>query len=266
MSSRQHPHVRMLHEDIGERLDLGLRVGGARRVAGRVEQEPLGLGRDGLGQDFRLQLVAVLDAAVGGHGLAAAEQHDVGVGHPVGRRDHDLVAGVQRAQQRVVEHLLAAGADRDLRRLVVEAVLALELGADGGLELGDAVDVGVLRLALLEGADGGVLDVVGRVEIGLARRQRDHVPAFRFQLARFRRHPDGLGGGNAVDAVGEKSGWERAHVCLYGFELCPALLRSARTLRRMADESSAECVARAAMIDGRQRRSVREARCGRSRR
>ena len=47
--------------------------------------------------------------------LAAGEQHDVGIAHPIGRRDDHLVAGIERRQQRVVEHLLAAGADDDLR-------------------------------------------------------------------------------------------------------------------------------------------------------
>jgi hypothetical protein len=44
--------------------------------------------------------------------------------------------------------------------LVGQAVLALELGDDGLLQLGDAVDVGVFRLAVLDRLDGGFLDVV----------------------------------------------------------------------------------------------------------
>src|SRR5665811_2295324 len=57
--------------------------------------------------------------------LAGGEQHHVGIAHPVRRRDDHLVAGVQRRHEGVVQHLLAAGADRDLRRLIVEPVLAL---------------------------------------------------------------------------------------------------------------------------------------------
>ena len=65
----------------------------------------------------------------------------------------DLVARVQRRQQRIVDDLLAAGADRDLAGLVVEAVLALELAHDRRLELGHAVDVGVLGLAFRQRLD-----------------------------------------------------------------------------------------------------------------
>ncbi len=70
---------------------------------------------------------------------------------------------------------LPPGADVDLRRRVGQAVLARELGDDGLLELGHAVDVGVFGLAALDGGDGGVLDVVGRVEVRLAGAQADDV-------------------------------------------------------------------------------------------
>ncbi len=38
-------------------------------------------------------LEALLDAGLDDHRLAVGEHHDVGVGHPVRRRDDDLVAG-----------------------------------------------------------------------------------------------------------------------------------------------------------------------------
>jgi hypothetical protein len=63
--------------------------------------------------------------------------------------------------------LFSTGADRYLRGLVIEAVLALELGANRFLELGDAVNCRIFRLALADRGNGGFLDVVGRIEIGL---------------------------------------------------------------------------------------------------
>ena len=116
----------------------------------------------------RRQLEAVLELGLDDDGLGASEQHDVGIAHPIGRRDDHLVARVERRQQRIVEHLLAARADGDLRRLVAHAVLALELLDDRALELGDAVDRGIFGLAALDRLDRRLLDVVGRVEIGLA--------------------------------------------------------------------------------------------------
>ena len=42
----------------------------------------------------------------------AGEQHHVRVAHPEGRRDDHLVARIERRHEGIVEHLLAAGADR----------------------------------------------------------------------------------------------------------------------------------------------------------
>src|SRR5258708_3522556 len=64
------------------------------------------------------------------HRLAAVDEHHIGIADPIRRGDDDLVALVERGQEGVVENLLAASADDRLRRLVVEAVLALELGGD----------------------------------------------------------------------------------------------------------------------------------------
>ncbi len=121
---------------------------------------------------------------------AAAEHHHLGVGDPVGRGNDDLVAGVQRGEKRVVDHLLAAGPDDDLRGLVVEAVLALELAGDRLAQGHDAGDRGVLGLAAADGRDGGFLDVVGGVEIGLADGEADDIPPLRFQIPRFLRDDD----------------------------------------------------------------------------
>ena len=113
--------------------------------------------------------------------------------------------GIERRHQRVEEHLLAAGADDDLRRLVVEAVLALELARDRGLQLGDAVDRGVLAvLPLADRLDRGFLDVVGRVEVGLAGAEPDDVAAGGFQRARLVGHRDGGGRLDACERVGEE--------------------------------------------------------------
>ena len=66
----------------------------------------------------------------------------------------------------------------NLARLVVEAVLPLELARYRRLELGNAVDIGVLRgAALADRADRRFLDVVGGIEIRLAGAEPDDVPA-----------------------------------------------------------------------------------------
>ena len=110
---------------------------------------------------------------------AAGELHHVGIADPVGRGDDDLVAGVDRGEERVEEHLLAAGRDDDLVGGVVEAVLAGELGGDGAAQLGDALGRGVAGLAAVDGGLAGGADVGGRVEVGLAGGETDDVAARR---------------------------------------------------------------------------------------
>ena len=58
--------------------------------------------------------------------------------------------------------------------------------------------------ALADGADAGLLDIVGRVEIGLARAQADHVAPRGLHFQRL--GGDGHGGGrlDALQALGEK--------------------------------------------------------------
>ena len=128
---------------------------------------------------LRLELEAVLHRRLDDHRRAAAQADHLRIGDPIGRRDDDLVAGVERGEHRVVEDLLAAGRDDRLGRLVVEAVLALELLGDRLAQGNDAGDRRVLGLAAADGGDRRLLDMVGRVEIRLAHRQADDVPALR---------------------------------------------------------------------------------------
>ncbi len=115
-------------------------------------------------------------------GLPLAEQHDVRIGHPVGRRDDHLVAGIEGGHQRVVDGLLAAAADGDLLGGVVEVVLPLELGADRLAQRRGAGDRGILGLAAIDGGLSRRLDVVGGVEVRLAGAEADDVAAGGLQL------------------------------------------------------------------------------------
>ena len=88
--------------------------------------------------------------------------------------------------------------------LVVEPVLALEFLRDRLAQRRNAEHRRILGLAAADRGDRRLLDVVGRVEIGLADRQRDHLPAFRLQVARLLRHHHGRGGLHAGEDVGEE--------------------------------------------------------------
>src|SRR5204863_4702254 len=102
--------------------------------------------------------------------------------------------------------LLGTGGDQDLRALVGERVVAPEFGDDRVLELIDPLDVGIAGEAPLDRILARLRDVGGRVEVGLARAQADHVLALLPQA----RGPGGYGerwrGFDALDASRDRQG------------------------------------------------------------
>src|SRR3546814_2791648 len=57
------PDMGVLQQDVGERLHLGLGIGGAGRVGRAVQDQPLGPGRDRRLEILRQQLEAVIRRA-----------------------------------------------------------------------------------------------------------------------------------------------------------------------------------------------------------
>ena len=200
---RHRPDVGMARQDLRQGRELGFRVGRARRIRGRVEQQPLGPRRDRRLQILGLHLETRFQARRHENRRPAPQQHHVRVGDPVGRRNDDLVAGVERRDQGVVQDLLAAAAHRDLVHGIVEAVLPLELPRDRLAQLGGAGRRRVLGLPPADGLDRRFLDEVGRVEVGLAGAQPDDVAARGLELVGLRRDRDGRRGLDRVQIRGE---------------------------------------------------------------
>src|SRR5690606_16041999 len=98
----------------------------------------------------------------------------------------------------------SAGAHNGLLRLVVEAVFALELGNDGLTQFRDTGNRRVLRFAAIDRVDGSLLDIRGRVEVGLARSETNHVLALGFQFTCFLADRDGRRWLYTRKGVGEK--------------------------------------------------------------
>ena len=200
----QHPHMRVAHQHVGELFQLALRVGRAGRVRRRVKDEPLGARRDRALQIRRLQFEPVVDRGRHNDRRSPVDRHHLRIAYPIGRGDDDLVALVHGDEEGVVEDLLSPGRDDRVRGLVVETVLTAKLGRDRLAQRRNAEHGRVLGLAALDRLDRRLLDVVGRVEIRLADRKRDHFPSFGFEVARLLRHRDGRGWLNAREDVGEE--------------------------------------------------------------
>jgi len=78
--------------------------------------------------------------------------------------------------------VLAADVNDDLLGRVLQAVLRLQLLGDRSPQLRDAGGRRVLRLALLQGLDRRLFDVVRRIEIGLSGPETHHVDALGLQF------------------------------------------------------------------------------------
>ena len=109
--------------------------------------------------------------------LGAGQQHHVRVGHPIGRRNDDLIAWVQQGLGQIVETLFAATGHQHLFGFVIETVLALEFGDNRLLQPRGAVDGGVFGEPVLNRPDGGLFDMLGGVKVRLAGTQSNDVLA-----------------------------------------------------------------------------------------
>jgi hypothetical protein len=84
--------------------------------------------------------------------------------------------------------VLGAAGHRDLVGRVVEPIVPLELLAHGGAQLGHPADLRIFRLALLDRANGRVLDAPRRIEVRFARAEGDHVDPLRAHGLGLRLH------------------------------------------------------------------------------
>ena len=74
--------------------------------------------------------------------------------------------------------MLGPTGDDDLGRLVIQAVVGLQLFGNGGAEFWNAGGRSVFGEAGVQGAHGGGFDVFRGVEIGFTGTEADHIEAF----------------------------------------------------------------------------------------
>ena len=203
---RDHHQLRVPADDIGEGAQLVRAVAHAGRVRRAVDDDPARTRGDRRLEPFGRQFQPVGKAAGKKDGRAAGHLGDAGEADPVGGRNDHLVAGLHRRHQRVEQHLLAAGADRDVGGADVEPVLAAEFLGDRILQLGDAVDLGIAGVAVMDGADRGLLHMRRGLEIGLADGKADDIAPGGAKVERQRRDRHRRRGRDARHPVGEGDG------------------------------------------------------------
>jgi len=173
----------------------------SRGVAGGVEQQAHGAGRDGLFQGLQGGKVP-RGGRFHHHGFSLEEIYLLQVTYPGGGGDDHLVSGVHQASQGLVEQGLGPGSHQDLLGGVGEAETFLIVRRHGFFELGDARTGGIMGLALGHGLLGRRQGAGGRGEVGFPRPEGDDAFPLGRQGLGLACHGQGGGGFHAKGAMG----------------------------------------------------------------
>jgi len=164
------------------------RTGG---IAGRHNQDDARARRDRPGHGLGVDDEFVFRPGHHWHRFGTGQLGDLGVAHPVGRWNDDLVAFVQQHVEGVEQGLLGARADHDLFGVDLETMGLAQPSRGRLAQLWCPLHCGVLGGPGIERLLGGFLDVNRRIEIRLARAKADHVHALCPQLRRLGGHLQG---------------------------------------------------------------------------
>ena len=128
------------------------------------------------------QLQSIRLTGLDDDGVATDELGLLRRGDPVRRRHDDLVARTDQSSSRQVQRLLAAAVDDHVFRRVFKAVVSGQPLHDRLLELRNTGRLGVLGVAVPDGLDAGLFDVLGGIEVRLPGRQGDDIDAVALHL------------------------------------------------------------------------------------
>ena len=146
-------------------------------IAGGIEHDGPGLGRDVRGENLRIDPVAIRLAAGHKH-RARASEHEAGiVGDPGRRGNQDLVAGIETGLRSNEDAFLDADRHEDIVDPRLDRILARQLGGDRLAQFGQAGTHRVDHVSAVFG-DGGaarLLDVGRRIEVRRAGCKADHM-------------------------------------------------------------------------------------------
>ena len=174
----------VLDADVRDCLERFLRIDSTGRIRGVIEDDGLGLVRDGRLELLRRELETLLLADVNNDRYAAKQTHHFIVADPVrGRHDH-LIARVNQRSQRDIDHVLCTAGDDRLRRLILQTVIRLHAVANRLTQLNHTGCGRISRFSVADRAHTRIADAVGCGKIGLAGAKADNVLPFCFHLLR----------------------------------------------------------------------------------
>src|SRR5438876_1936556 len=167
--------------DLRHPLDLRPREDAAGRVLRRVDDDQLRLPADPLLEEPEVEAEPRLLQERNRHRHPAHEVDDRFVDGKAGVRVDHLVAAVDERHDREEHDRLRAGRDHDLLRSDGRAAGGRDVPGDRRAQLGESGRRPVVGRPRVEGALGGVADVLGRVEVGLADLEVNDLLALSFE-------------------------------------------------------------------------------------
>ena len=176
----------MLDADVRDCLKRFFRIDSTGRIGGVIEDDGLGLIRDGLLELLWRELEALLLADIDNNGHAAEQAHHLIIADPVrGRNDH-FITRIDQRGQRNVDHVLCTAGDDRLRRLILQTVIRLHAVANRLTQLDHTGCGRISRFSVADRAHSRIADAVGCGKIGLTGAKADNVLPFCFHLLRQR--------------------------------------------------------------------------------
>ena len=162
--------------DLGNAFGLFIRQHGARGIAGEVQQDRLGPGRDGFFQIVRIEGERVLLVGIHADRHAVCHADLRHIGNVAGFVENDLIAGGGNGTDHQVQRLADANGDQAFALgIVLHPVVPCQIVADRFTQ-GESPQIAcVAGSALFQRKKGTFADRPRRHEIRFPHAQRDHI-------------------------------------------------------------------------------------------
>ena len=172
---------------IGDITECLRRINCAGRVGRRVDDHQLRLRGE-----IRLDLRRRSQKARGfgcrnDHRNSVRKLDLLGIGDPVRRRHDHFIAGVQHRLHQIIDGMLRSAGDNNLRASISQPIITLELRNNRIFEGHSTAGRRIFRVAPCQCRDGGIFDILRRVEVGFTRPEADDILALRFEGVGFGR-------------------------------------------------------------------------------
>ena len=164
----------------GKGLEFFAGVDRAGRVAWRVDDNHLRPWRHRVFEILGRDLPVVFLGGLHKNGFATDEANHLGIAQPVGSGNDHFIAFIHYRSDGIEARVLGSAANNHLAWLVIEAVVFEKFLGNRLAEFRNAGTGSVFGATILEGLDGGRLDMFRGVHVGLSSAEAVNFDAFGF--------------------------------------------------------------------------------------